>query len=179
MPCVGALHPNIVGQAVDAGAAEVRVLGCPPDDCGQREGNLWLEGRLNRTRLPRLKRQYAGAPIRTAWVPPNESGRKATGRLASLRPVHFLRGGLLLALVLALQVAITDVPYQPYRPDESLLQLGMRNAAELRELTRVLTGPELAELSHDEQVEYLSVIFRPGQVHALRFDPVIDAFALK
>ncbi|MBI3360770.1 MAG: cytochrome b N-terminal domain-containing protein [Chloroflexi bacterium] len=167
LPCVGVLHPNVVGQTLDAGAAEVLVVGCPGDDCAQREGNLWIDARLNRTRLPRLKKQYVGAAIRTALVPPNEFARALNPQplisdrnaqqqeVFTLKPAHFIRGGILLALFLAFQVAITDVNYQPYSPSESLLQLGIRNDGQLRDQTKVLTGPELAQLSHDEQVKYL------------------------
>jgi ferredoxin len=168
VPCVGALHPNVVGQALEAGAAEVAVVGCPADDCAQREGNLWIQARLNRTRAPRLKRAYLGSPIRTAFLPPNEfalalSPRSAPGqatkekesRPQAIKPWHWIRGGLLLAAALALQAAFTDIQYQPYRPDESLLQLGMRNNSQWRQNTQQLTGPELAALPPEEQARYL------------------------
>jgi ferredoxin len=172
VPCVGVLHPNLVGQTLDAGAAEVRVVGCPPDDCAQREGNLWIEGRLNRTRLPRLKRQYEGAPIYTAFLPPNEFrlaldphpptpspvGKAQPGKESPrerLRPLHFVRAGILLAVALAAQVFFTEIPYRPYRADETLLQLGLRNNSQWRQNTRQLTGIELAELPPEEQKKYL------------------------
>ena len=34
--------------ALAAGAAEVQIVGCPPEDCANREGNLWLQRRLER-----------------------------------------------------------------------------------------------------------------------------------
>ena len=168
MPCVSVLNPNLAVQAIEAGASEVDVMGCPPDDCAQREGNLWMEARLDRTRAPRLKRNYADLPIYAAWSPPNESAPfhrpaaekgappKKESALSLLKFSHFIRGGLLLAVVTALQAAITNVQYQPFGSDESLLQVGMRNEGGMRQETEVLTGPELAQLSHDEQVEYLN-----------------------
>lgn len=168
VPCVGALHPNVVGQAVGAGAEDVVVIGCPLDDCAQREGSLWIGARLNRTRLPRLRREYVGLPIRTAWLPPNESAAgmaqpaksaqngAPAGPVAALRPAHLLRGGLLLAIALAVQVALTDAPYRPFAENESLLQLGMRGLGQPREHTASLTGPELAQLPHEQQVQYLN-----------------------
>ncbi len=71
LPCVGSAHPRLLGQALEAGAAEVLVVGCPPDDCAQRHGNLLMEERVTRKRLPRLKRAYARAPISTMWLPPD------------------------------------------------------------------------------------------------------------
>lgn len=170
VPCVGALHPNVVGQALEAGAAEVAVVGCPDDDCAQREGNLWIQARLNRTRAPRLKRAYLESPIRTAFLPPDEfalalsprsapeqaaKAKEKESRPLAIKPRHWMRGGLLLAAALALQVVFTDIQYQPYRPDESLLQLGMRNNSQWRQNTQQLTGPELAALPPEEQARYL------------------------
>ena len=181
MPCVGVLHPNVVGQALDAGAAEVLVVGCPADDCAQREGNKWLDARLNRTRAPRLKRSYIGAPIRTAFLPPNEFATALKSPAPAATPVtaapqakdspvrspvkiiHFVRGGLLLSVVLALQVALTDIPYQPFSANEGLLQLGMRNDGQFRDNTTQLTGPELAQLPPDEQAKYLSTQQQEGR----------------
>lgn len=167
MPCVGVLHPNVVGQSLDAGAAEVKVVGCPADDCAQREGNLWIDARLNRIRAPRLKRSYVGAPIHTAFLPPNEFARalkpaapaaaaESQNHKPRISALSFVRGGLLLAAVLALQAAVTNVPYRPYQSSESMLVLGMRNNGQWRQNTQQLTGPELAQLPPEEQARYLS-----------------------
>ncbi|MBI5711801.1 MAG: hydrogenase iron-sulfur subunit, partial [Chloroflexi bacterium] len=169
VPCVGDLHPNVVGQSLDAGASEVKIIGCPRGDCAQREGNLWIAARLNRTRPPRLKRDYIDKPITTVFAPPNEfasalsqtsevskTSEVSTSAVSKPTPVNFLRGGILLAIVLAVQVFFTDIPYQPYAANESLLELGVRNNGEMRQAKKQLTGVELAQLSHDEQVKYLN-----------------------
>jgi len=180
MPCVGVLHPNVVGQALEAGAAEVAVVGCPASDCAQREGNLWIEARLKRARQPKLKRGYVGAPVRTLFLPPNEFAqalkpapeparlREATKAEVSnpfrdVKPVHYLRASALLALVLAVQVVFTDIPYQPFKPNESLLQLGMRNEGQLRAQAQVLSGIELGQLSSEEQQKYLEAQHAGGR----------------
>ena len=172
MPCVGVLHPNVVGQALEAGAAEVSVVGCPASDCTQREGNLWIDARLKRARQPKLKRTYVGAAIRTLFLPPNEFAQalqpatepvrlqeaakaELANPLREVKPIHWLRAGALLAVVLALQVVLTDIPYRPFQPNESLLQLGMRNEGQSRQNTRALSGAELGQLSPEEQREYL------------------------
>jgi coenzyme F420-reducing hydrogenase delta subunit len=175
VPCVGDLHPNVVGQSLDAGASEVKIIGCSPGDCAQREGNLWIEARLNRTRQPRLKRDYIDKPISTVFAPPNEFASALrqtsevlktsevlrtevwrTSEVSKLSPINFLRAGLILAIVLAVQVFFTDIPYQPYAANESLLELGVRNNGEMRQAKKQLTALELAQLSHDEQVKYLN-----------------------
>ena len=71
LPCVASVPPSLIARAMSSGAGEVRVIGCPPDDCSRREGNLWTDARLSRTRLPRLKKAYENAPIYTFWLPPD------------------------------------------------------------------------------------------------------------
>ncbi|MCP4362416.1 MAG: hydrogenase iron-sulfur subunit, partial [Chloroflexi bacterium] len=72
LPCVGTILPDVLIKALDAGAADIQVIGCPPEDCRNREGNVWTAHRLRRKRLPRLKRDYAQAPITAVWAAPNE-----------------------------------------------------------------------------------------------------------
>ena len=42
LTCVGMALPDLVERGLAAGAAEVQIVGCPPEDCTNREGNLWL-----------------------------------------------------------------------------------------------------------------------------------------
>jgi hypothetical protein len=69
------IPPSLVARAISRGAGEVRVVGCPPDDCSRREGNLWTDERLSRARLPRLKKELENAPIYTFWLPPDAFAR--------------------------------------------------------------------------------------------------------
>jgi ferredoxin/coenzyme F420-reducing hydrogenase delta subunit len=74
LPCVGMLHPDMLGDALAAGAAGVYIAGCVPEDCQFREGSDWLAERLSGARLPKLK----GAPaerVRLAHYSPVEVGR--------------------------------------------------------------------------------------------------------
>src|SRR5262249_39555843 len=73
-PCVGMLHPEMVGQSLAAGAAGVFVAGCIPEDCPFREGSLWLTERLRGERLPALKRAPEGR-LRVRWYAPVEVAR--------------------------------------------------------------------------------------------------------
>lgn len=70
LPCVGAVPPEVVNRALERGAPAVELLGCPPGDCANREGNLWAAERLARERLPRLRPRYREAPILARWVAP-------------------------------------------------------------------------------------------------------------
>ena len=139
VPCVGAVHPNTVTRALEAGAAAVQVVGCPPEDCAQRDGNTWAHGRLTRQRLPRLKRAFLDAPISSAWLPPQAFAEALRGPaptlagdlpwtnvpagelkprgLTSFKPVgwrNYAAAFGLLGVVLGAQVFATRLPLQPY-----------------------------------------------------------------
>ena len=75
LPCIGMANPNLLSQALEAGAAEVAFIGCPPEDCANREGNVWLQERLARNRAPRWQGESASAPVSTCWLPPVDFGR--------------------------------------------------------------------------------------------------------
>lgn len=72
VPCVGVLHPDVLAQAWQAGARQVQVVGCPPEDCPERLGNRWLEARLRRLRKPWLRFRWRSAALTWHWIPPSE-----------------------------------------------------------------------------------------------------------
>lgn len=130
VPCVGTLPPDLMVRALNAGANDIQVIGCPPDDCRNREGNLWTERRLTRHRVPRLKRAYANAPITAAWVAPDDFASALTLPMLaptppaaepdymsarsmfpniSRRSLAILFG--MMVVVLLAQVFLTDVPF--------------------------------------------------------------------
>lgn len=140
LPCVGAAPPDLLSRTMDAGARSVSVVGCPPDDCAGREGNLWTSQRLARQRVPRLRRGYEDMPITAAWLPPNafadafqqkvritESGvqdYQATRRLyGDFNWRKFLPALLLLGAVLLVQILLTDLPLRPVNSGQSVVQL--------------------------------------------------------
>lgn len=130
VPCVGTLPPDMMLRALDAGANDVQIIGCPPDDCRNREGNLWAEKRITRQRVPRLKRKRANAPIAAAWVAPDDfasalqmpmpqaesvttepdymQARRMFGPI-SARSLAILF--VMMVVVLLAQVFLTDVPF--------------------------------------------------------------------
>ena len=162
VPCIGDLHVNVIGQSLDAGASEVKIIGCPSGDCAQREGNLWIEARFKTARAHHASNVITSASRSTRCslhrmnLLPRSRRRLNRRSGARADSVNFLRGGLAIAIVLAVQVFFTDIPYQPYAVNESLLELGLRNNGEMRQTKKQLTAMELAQLSHDEQVNYLN-----------------------
>lgn len=170
LPCVGAAHPNLLTATLSAGAAAVQIVGCPPDDCAQREGNFWIHSRLARQRVPRLRRNNINAPISTAWVQPTAFAAALTApaapeggvspwsdvradepRLPGLTVFrkmtwrHYLPGFGLLALALALQVALGHLPYQAYGATESHVQLAVPDVGYLLRAEKVQAPPVLAQ----------------------------------
>jgi ferredoxin len=53
--CAGSLHSSVVEQLLRAGAGGVLVVACPPEDCWNREGAVWLEQRLFHDREAELQ----------------------------------------------------------------------------------------------------------------------------
>ncbi len=134
VPCVASAPPDLIGRSLDLGATEARVVGCPPGDCARREGNVWTEGRLTRTRLPRLRRQYINAPIGTYWLPPDDfkqalrepltAARPTLGRMnVPLRWRNLIPGLFLFAVLFAIAMALNVLPYTPYAAGQARIQI--------------------------------------------------------
>lgn len=132
LTCIGMAHPGLAGEAIEAGASEVRFVGCPPEDCANREGNEWLEQRIERRRRPRLRRRFADAAIGTSWLPPNQTDRSlagplhrgpATGYGLVPEPRDLVRPGLFMAAVLAVQLLLTNVSLAPAASARVVLEM--------------------------------------------------------
>jgi formate hydrogenlyase subunit 6/NADH:ubiquinone oxidoreductase subunit I len=152
LPCVGSAPPDLLARTLDEGVANVHIIGCPADDCTNREGNIWLEQRITRERLPRLKRQYADAPITASWLPPDdfnlgiasippvgkerEDGEAAAVDYMALRQMYrdltwrnYLVAFLLLAFVMVVQVLLTDLAFSPYQDKDAAGQVVISDLA--------------------------------------------------
>ncbi len=137
LTCIGMAHPDLAAQALQAGAAAVQFIGCPPEDCANREGNLWLAQRLERERRPRLKKAYLNAPITADWLSPNEFDHGLSAKkqrtwataydrvLAQADWRAFIPALILMAVVLAVQIWLSDLPYRPAMADQSLIEIAM------------------------------------------------------
>ncbi|HIQ12545.1 MAG TPA: hydrogenase iron-sulfur subunit [Caldilineales bacterium] len=139
LTCAAMAHPNLVAQALEAGASEVQIIGCPPEDCANREGNVWEELRLKRERQPKLKRQFAGAPISMDWVPPNDFAQalnakehqtEATSYRFTLRSADWaklLPALALLALFMAITVGMSLAPYTAFGDQDAAIEVQMQH----------------------------------------------------
>lgn len=131
--CVGMVHPGLVSAALDEGAGEVQIIGCPPADCANREGNTWMQQRLDRQRVPRLKRAYVDGPINSDWVPPDEflgavadPGEQPIAdpeeRPTFRRQLPVL---LIVTLVTLLSIAVTNIRYTPATAGDTVIAITM------------------------------------------------------
>ncbi len=180
LPCVGTMPPDLLGRTIIAGAAEVKIVGCPADDCTNREGNLWTEQRLVRERVPRLRKPYANAPIFAYWVPPDDFNfafkSTALGQDITVQESetqenleqrrifkdinwrNYLVAFALLAAIMVLQVLITDIPFTRYEDPQAMTQAVVADLAEPIDPTGYIStilGPELElRLQVDDQVVF-------------------------
>lgn len=135
LTCMGMLPPDLVLRSLEAGAAEIHLVGCPPEDCANREGNLWLQDRLERRRPPRLHQDLQKLPVSFHWLPPNQFDRALQPRseksqasayrlkLSRQQWLGFLPALLLLALALGLQLALGNLPYRPALVDQAQVEI--------------------------------------------------------
>jgi quinol-cytochrome oxidoreductase complex cytochrome b subunit/coenzyme F420-reducing hydrogenase delta subunit len=82
--CAGNLHTSTVEYAVRRGAGGVMILACPPRDCRNREGAVWLEQRLFHDREAELKRRVDRRRVRLVFAGAGER-RAALAALAAFQ----------------------------------------------------------------------------------------------
>ncbi|MCB0102654.1 MAG: hydrogenase iron-sulfur subunit [Anaerolineales bacterium] len=135
LTCIAMANPNLAAQALEAGASDVQFIGCPPEDCANREGNVWLNDRVNGERLPKLKPNFIPL-VHTAWVPPTSFGRAIQTKVKEeantftftpdqkhIRYILPLLG--VMAIVTALQIWLSDRPTQFYKEDDAAVLIQM------------------------------------------------------
>ena len=128
-------NPNLAAQALEAGASDVQFIGCPPEDCANREGNTWLNDRMMGERLPKLKPNFIPL-VHTAWVAPTDFGKAIktqvksdpntftfTPNKAHMRFIIPLLG--VMAVVTAFQIWLSDWPTQFFSADSATLAIQM------------------------------------------------------
>lgn len=75
--CAGTVHTSVVEYLVRAGWGGVLVVSCPPRDCWNREGAVWLEERLYNGREAELKERVDRRRVRVAYAGEGETLRVA------------------------------------------------------------------------------------------------------
>ncbi len=202
--CAGALHPQVLTTALDAGADEVVVVGCPPDDCAHRMGNQWLQERLDRVRPPHLDKEHARDAIRTAWVPPNMFEEAIFGQTEKTRTWGILPrlGGRDIRVLppggkkgVALAVAFMAIPllllivlahrwFPAYPPQTAYIEVIMDNPLQrlhsgaLRAFTMQGDRPAQLHVEVDGQVLVRREI-APQQVRARQADALFTTIAVQ
>ena len=135
LTCVAMANPKLAAQALEAGAGGVQFIGCPPEDCANREGNTWLNERVNGERLPKLKPEFIPL-VHTAWAAPTDFGRALRSQVRNeadtfklklnaghLRFILPLLG--VMAIVTAAQIWLSDRPVEFYGEDAASLAIQM------------------------------------------------------
>lgn len=67
LACGGMVQPSMVEQAFKSGADGVFLAGCQMGDCHYREGNKWIQARLQGERFPAFSMKIDRSRIRTYW----------------------------------------------------------------------------------------------------------------
>ncbi|MBI3169903.1 MAG: hydrogenase iron-sulfur subunit [Chloroflexi bacterium] len=135
LTCIAMANPNLVTQALEAGASDVQFIGCPPEDCANREGNVWLNERVNGERLPKLKPNFIPL-VHTAWVAPTDFGSaiksqiKSDANVFTFKPnqshMRFIIPLLgVMAVVTAIQIWLSDRPTPFFSTDSASLAIQM------------------------------------------------------
>ncbi len=73
--CAGSLHTSVIELLVRSGSAGVLTLACPPRDCWNREGPLWLDERVYHDREAELQARVDRQRVRIAFANASEPGK--------------------------------------------------------------------------------------------------------
>lgn len=135
LTCAGMLNPRLVERLGALGVKQVEVIGCPAEDCANREGNVWTALRMQGTRLPRLKEAFRSL-VRLNWLAPSEPWQtKGAAHATSYgawewtsarRPLALAASFLL--LLFGLGLALSRFPFQVPSPTASLFLYGVHRS---------------------------------------------------
>ncbi len=134
--CTGMLNPVLLGKWLSSGLEKVQIIGCPAEDCANREGNRWAEERMRGRRLPRLKEAFRSR-VQTAWLAfldkwpaPDNANTPVTAYdpfswSQGKRPALF--AVVLTMALLSLSLALSGIPWQ-FDSHPSLIVYGWHQA---------------------------------------------------
>ncbi len=72
--CTGTLHSSVVEYLLRAGASGVLIASCPPRDCWNREGGIWMEQRMFHGREAELMERVDRRRVKVVWASAAERG---------------------------------------------------------------------------------------------------------
>jgi len=146
---------------------------------------------LVRERVPRLRRPYANAPIFAHWVPPDDfdlaldinngqaqisADDEEHGNLEQRRILkditwrNYLAAFALLAMVMVLQVLLTDLPFTRYSDPTAMTQAVVADVAQpigRASFISTILGPQLElSLQVDDQVIFSDIYDTVGLLEA-------------
>jgi hypothetical protein len=135
LTCIAMAHPDLAEKALAAGATQVHFVGCPPEDCVNREGNVFMQQRLERKRLPRAVREFGSAGLVSDWLPPDDFRRALAAKTHQTAATAYaltvsidnwrrlLPVGALLAAVMVATVLLSRVPYAASAGDQARIEI--------------------------------------------------------
>ena len=172
LTCIAMANPNLAAQALEAGASDVQFIGCPPEDCANREGNVWMNDRANGERLPKLKPDFIPL-VHTAWAAPTDFGKAIKSQIKSdpntfkFTPdrshIRFILPALgVLAVISAFYIWLGDWQTKFYAADTAALAIQMthhsgyavHDAASLAEVDPELEHPTRITLEVDGKLKF-------------------------
>ncbi|MFN8413079.1 MAG: cytochrome b N-terminal domain-containing protein [Anaerolineales bacterium] len=131
--CIAMANPKLAAQAIEAGASDVQFIGCPPEDCANREGNVWLQDRITGKRLPKLKPAFIPL-VNSTWIAPTEfkktintkaetqsSAYTFTPDKSHIRFIIPLLG--IMAVIFSLQIWLSDFPVNFFAPTSASIAI--------------------------------------------------------
>lgn len=130
--CVGMIHPDEIDAVLSAGASRVRLIGCPPDDCANREGNEWTQARLTGKRRPKAPQGLDLGRVEFDWRAPGDPLPGASP--AEFRDVvpaaqwkRLMPVALMFGVLLAGQLLLTFVPVDAFGDDSAVVEVSMKH----------------------------------------------------
>ncbi|MDF1594794.1 MAG: hydrogenase iron-sulfur subunit [Acidimicrobiia bacterium] len=130
--CVGMIHPDEVEAVLFAGASRVRLIGCPPDDCSNREGNEWAQARLTGQRRPKAHEGLDLDRVEFDWrAPGNSPTVNAPVRFREVvPPPHWKRllpVSMMIGLLVVGQLMLTFVRVDAFGDDSAVVEVSMKH----------------------------------------------------
>ncbi len=130
--CVGMIHPDEVEAVLSAGGSRVRLIGCPPDDCANREGNEWAQARLTGQRRPKAHESLDLARVEFDWRAPGDPPPvNVPMRFREVVPPpqwwRLIPVSMMIGVLAVGQLLLTFVPVDAFGDDSAVVEVSMKH----------------------------------------------------